>query len=113
MEVAGGVQGQFADEFAGVALHDPDVEVVDEQGDRGSGQAAAQSEVVQVAVVAQRHGAALVNAVVADTAVWIDVGAGRGGLRAGGVGLPGRLASIGSMGSGFVVVGPEPGELAL
>ena len=76
MEVARGVQHQFADQLSGVALDDPDVEVVDEQGDLGAGEASAKSDVVQVAVVAQGHRAALVDPVVPDSAVWLDVGAG-------------------------------------
>ena len=34
LEVSGGVQGELADELSGVAVDDPDVQVVDEQGDR-------------------------------------------------------------------------------
>ena len=35
--VAGGVEDEFADELAGVAVEDVDVEVVDEDGDFGAG----------------------------------------------------------------------------
>ncbi len=35
--VAVGVDGEFAEEFAGGGVHDADVEVVDEQDDVGSG----------------------------------------------------------------------------
>ncbi len=47
----------------------------------------AEADVVQPAVVAQGDGAGLVDAVVADSAVRVDVGAGGGGLGSGGVGL--------------------------
>ncbi len=36
MEVAGRVQGQLAQEFSGVVVDDPDVQVVDEERDRRS-----------------------------------------------------------------------------
>jgi hypothetical protein len=38
LEVPGGVEGELAEELAGVAVDDPDVQVVDEQGDRGAGE---------------------------------------------------------------------------
>ena len=59
MEVAAGVQDQLADELAGGAVEDFDVEVVDEHGDSGSGQAGTEADVVQAAVVPRRDGAAL------------------------------------------------------
>ena len=37
MVVLGGVEDQFAEEFAGGGVDDPDVEVVDEEQDVGSG----------------------------------------------------------------------------
>ncbi|HET9871901.1 MAG TPA: hypothetical protein VFP89_04810 [Propionibacteriaceae bacterium] len=46
MVVAGGVQGEFADELAVVAVDDLDVEVVDQQGDGGAGEPGADSDVV-------------------------------------------------------------------
>ena len=52
--VAGGVRGEFADQFSGVACDDADVQVVDQEGDSGSGSAGAQADVVQAAVVAAR-----------------------------------------------------------
>jgi hypothetical protein len=39
--VAGGVEDEFADELAGVAVEDADVAVVDEDGDFGAGAALA------------------------------------------------------------------------
>jgi hypothetical protein len=59
--VAAGVEGEFAQEYAGVAVDHPDVEVVDEQRDRGAGEQPAQADVVQSAVVAQAHGAGAVD----------------------------------------------------
>jgi hypothetical protein len=87
--VAGGVEGELADEFAGVAVDDPDVQVVDEQGDASAGEASAESDVVQAAVVPQNDGAGLIDAVVADAPVWVDAGASGGGFGSGGVGLGG------------------------
>ena len=72
MEVAGGVQGELSDELAGVAVEDADVQVVDEQGDAGAGEAAAQADVVQAAAVAQGDGAGGVDAVVPDPPVRVD-----------------------------------------
>ena len=51
--VPGRVEGQFADQLAGVAVDDADVQVVDEQGDGGAGEAGAEADVVEPAVVAQ------------------------------------------------------------
>jgi hypothetical protein len=65
----GRVEGEFADQFAGVAVDDPDPEVVDEQGDRGAGEAGAEADVVQPGVVAQGDRAAGVDLVVADSVV--------------------------------------------
>jgi hypothetical protein len=45
------VQGEFADQLAGVAFDDADVQVVDEQHDWGAGEAGAQTDVVQPAVM--------------------------------------------------------------
>ena len=46
MVVAAGVQDEFADQCAGIAVDDPDPEVVDEQGDRGAGQPGAEADVL-------------------------------------------------------------------
>ena len=102
---------QLAQDIA-VAVDDADVQVVDQQGDAGSGAAGAQADVVQPAVVAQGDAAAVVDAVVPDAPVRVEVGAGGGGLGAGGVGLPGCLAGQCPVGSDLVVVAAEPGELA-
>ena len=47
------VQDQFADELAGVAADDADVQVVDEQGDGAAGKSGAEADVVEPAVVAK------------------------------------------------------------
>ena len=44
LEVPGRVEGELAQELAGVAVDDPDVQVVDEQGDRGAGVAPADAD---------------------------------------------------------------------
>ena len=48
-----GSRVELAEEFAGVGVDDADVEVVDEQDDVGAGEASAEADVVQAAVVAQ------------------------------------------------------------
>jgi hypothetical protein len=44
--VAGGVEGEVAERFAGGGVDDPDVEVGDEEDDGGSGVGSAQANVV-------------------------------------------------------------------
>jgi hypothetical protein len=51
--VAAGVDGEFAEEFAGGGGHDADVEVVDERDDGGSGVGSADTDVVEAAVDVQ------------------------------------------------------------
>ena len=51
--VAGGVEGELAEEFAGGGVDDADVEVVDEQDDAGSGVGSSDADVVEAAVEAQ------------------------------------------------------------
>ena len=63
------VQGELADQLAGVAVDDADVQVVDEQGDCGAGQAGAEADVVEPAVVSQGDRAAGVDLVVPDPVV--------------------------------------------
>ena len=113
MEVAGGVEGELAEELSGVAVEDPDVEVVDEEGDPGAGVESAESDVVESAVVAQGDGARGVDTVVTDSPVGVDVGAGGGGLGSGGVGRRWCAATDRSVGSNVVVVAAEPVELAV
>jgi hypothetical protein len=51
--VPGRVEGEFAQEFAGVGVDDADVQVLDQEQDAGSGVGAADADVVEPAVVAQ------------------------------------------------------------
>jgi hypothetical protein len=55
--VAGGVEVEFSDEFAGVFGDDADVVFADQDKDVGVGIGAAEADVVQPAVVAQGDGA--------------------------------------------------------
>ena len=66
MVAAVGVEGEGADDFAGVVVDDADVEVVDEQDDAGSVEGSSEADVVHVAVVAEAD-AAVSDAVVADS----------------------------------------------
>ena len=113
LEVSGGVEGELAEELAGVPVDDLDVQVVDEEGDRGAGVQAADADVVHPTAVPQGDRAGLVDLVVAHAPVRVEVGTGGGGLGAGGVGLPRGPAVEGSVGSDRVVVAAEPGQLAL
>ena len=61
--VAGGVEGELAEDFAGGGVDDGDVEVLDEESDVGSGVGSSDSDVVQAAVVAQGDHAGLVDLV--------------------------------------------------
>jgi hypothetical protein len=83
---AGGVEGEVAEEFAGGGVDDADVDVGDEQDDAGSGVGAANTDVVQVAVVAQGDRAAVGDTVVADTEVGVVVAVAGAGFGSGGVG---------------------------
>jgi hypothetical protein len=78
--VAGGVEGEVAEEFAGGGVDDADVEVVDEEDDGGLGVGSADADVVEAAVVAEGDGAGLVDAVVADAVVGSGFGACWAGL---------------------------------
>src|SRR5262245_64656228 len=73
-----GVEGQLADDLAGGGVDDADVEVVDEEGDRGAGVGAADADVEQAPVVAEGDLAGLVDAVVTDPVVAGGVGVGAG-----------------------------------
>jgi hypothetical protein len=89
--VAGGVEGEFAEEFAGSGVDDADVQVVDEQQDVGSGVGPAGADVVEAAVDAQGDTSVGVEPVGADAVVGVGgpvagggfgarlVGGGRGG----------------------------------
>ncbi len=86
--VAGGVEDELADEFAGVLGDDADVEVADEHEYGGAAVAVADADVVQAAGVAQGEFAVAVDAVFADAEVLADLDALSGGDGAGS-GCPG------------------------
>ena len=67
--VAGGVEGELAEEFAGGGVDDPDVEVLDEDQDVGSGVGSPDADVVEPAVDSQCDHAGVVDAVGADPVV--------------------------------------------
>ena len=56
--VAGGVEGEFAELFAGGGVDDADVQVLDEEQDGGAGVDAADADVVEFPAGAQGDGAA-------------------------------------------------------
>ena len=86
--VAAGVDGEVAEEFAGGGVDDPDVEVVDEDDDVGSGVGSSDADVAEPAGDAQGDGAAGVDAVSADAVVRVGAaggcGFGPGGVDGGG-----------------------------
>ena len=104
----------MTEHFAGSGVDDPDVEVGDEEDDGGSGVGSSDADVVESAVVAEGHRAAVVDAVVADPVVGVGVVAGRGGCGAGLVGGGrGGLAGERAVGSVVVVVLDETVEQCL
>jgi hypothetical protein len=106
--VAGGVEGEVAEEFAGGGVDDADVEVGDEEDDGGSGVGSSEADVVEAAVVAEGDPAGGVDAVVADPVVGVGVAAGGGGLGAGLVdGGGGGVCGEGAVGALVVVEGDE------
>ncbi len=69
--VLAGIEGERAQEFAGGGVDDADLEVFDQEQDVGSGVGSSDSDVVELAVVAQRDGAGFVDAVLADSLSWV------------------------------------------
>ncbi len=109
------VEGEFADELAGVFGDDADVEFADEHEDAGAGPVVADADVVQAAVVPEGEFAVAVDAVLADAEVFADVCAlpGRGGAGPGGPGC-GRSLPVDAPVRAFgVVVGGEVVQLGL
>ena len=74
--VAGGIQGQVAQDLAGFDRDDGDVQVVDEHPHGGAGVDCADADVVQAGCVAQGDGAGGVDFVVADAPVPVAAGGG-------------------------------------
>ena len=70
--VAGGIDGEFAEEFAGGGVDDADdaddadVQVVDEQDGVGSGVGSSDADVVEPSVHAQGDATGVIDAVVAN-----------------------------------------------
>src|SRR5580700_4001542 len=69
--VAGGVEGELAEEFAGGGADDADVQVLDEQEDVGSGVGPADADVVELAGVAEGDGTGFADDVGADAVVGV------------------------------------------
>src|SRR5215472_9413569 len=80
------VEGELAEELAGGGVDDPDVEVLDEQQDVGSGVGSADADAVEPAGVAECDGAGGADPVGADPVVGVGVAAAGRGLGACGVG---------------------------
>jgi hypothetical protein len=113
--VAGGVEREFAQEFAGGGVDDADVAVLDQEQDVGSGVGSSDADVVQSSVVAQGDDSGGVDVIAADPGVGWDgrrVG-GRGGLQAGEVGRERGAAVEGAVRSAGVVLDGEPVEQSL
>ena len=83
---AGRVEGELAEQFAGGGVDDPDVLVLDEQQDVGSGVGSADADAVEPPGVAEGDGAGGADAVVADAVVGVGVAVARGGFGAGCIG---------------------------
>src|SRR5688572_18274640 len=83
----GCVEDQLAEQFAGGGVDDPDLKVLGEHDDAGSGVGSADADGVHLALVAPGDLAGLVDLVVADAVVGVAVAVagGRGGLGAVGV----------------------------
>ena len=111
--VAGWVEGEFAEEFAGVGVDDADVAVGDEGDESFSCVLASQADVVEPAVVADGQDAGGIGSVAAGAVVDRDRRFRRLGLGTGVPGLLGWPAADGAVGTDGVVVAPEPVELAL
>ena len=84
--VAGGVEDELTEEFAGVGVDDADVAVEGQQDDVGAAVGPSDADVVQAAVVADRDRSGGVDAVAADPWVGWGDGGGRGGFGSGSVG---------------------------
>src|SRR4051794_18473437 len=81
----GCVEDELADEFAGGGVDDPDLEVLGQDDDAGSGVGSPDADGVHLALVAPGDLPGLVDLVVADpvVGVLVAVTGGRGGLGAG------------------------------
>ena len=110
MVVAGGVDGEFADDLAGLGVDDGDVVVLDEHGDAGSLGGSADADVVETAVESQGDVAGFVDPVGTDALVGLGCGV-RGGFGAEGIdGCWCCPVGQGPVGALVVVVGCEGGQ---
>jgi hypothetical protein len=81
--VAGGVEGEVAEDLAGGGVDDADVEVGDEEEDGGSGVGSSEADVVESAVVAEGDAAGGVDAVAADAPVVVVLAVAGAGFGSG------------------------------
>jgi hypothetical protein len=89
----GCVEGELAEEFAGGGVDDADVQVLDQEGDAGSGVGSADADGVEPALVAQDDLAGGVDAVVPDLVVGVGFSGAFLGGRLGTAGVDGRRCS--------------------
>ena len=106
MAVLVGVDGEFSEDFSGVAVDDDDVQVVDEHADWGAGVFHAEFDVVHLAAAAQGDGSGGVDGVVSGAEVAAVVVFG-GGFGSSGVDLGGSLSVEGAVLAVMVVVAGE------
>ena len=109
--VAGGVEGQFAEQLACRGVDYSDLVVVDQDANSFVFVGAADSDVVHSGVESEGDGSGVVDAVFSDSPV--PVGSCWGCFRAGGVGLCRCSPVEGSVRADGVVVVPERVELGL
>ena len=113
--VAGGIEGEVAEEFVGGGVDDPDVQVLDQEQDVGSGAGSADADVVELAAVAQGDRAVGIEPVGADAVagvVWSrlpGVALGRAWVGSGGDGPGG--AGTGAAAGGYRCWRTRRGEL--
>ena len=115
MVVAGGVEDEFADEFAAVFGDDPQVAVAGQDEHPGAGPGPADADVVESAGVADGELAVGVHPVPADAEVLADLDAlsGGDGVGSGGPGGDGGLPVDAAVGPVVVVVVGEGVQLGL
>src|SRR5262249_8586509 len=105
--VAGRVEGELAEQVAGGGVNDPDVQVLDQEQDVGSGVGPANADVVELAAIAEGGAAGRVGDVAAGAVVGVGgpgAGCGRGpGGVGGGRGLAVRQGPVRPL--GVVVAG--------
>ena len=114
--VASGVEDQFAQQFAGGGVDDPDVEVLDEQDDAGSGVGSSDADVVEPAQGRVRRGAGRSRALTAGSAgvVWPSRRASTGSARDGLLVVPGgQTPTVPSSAIHHTVIPAAPSDMAV